>query len=120
MQLVINKSAMLNSKQQAIANERLTKAREDLRAIERQQQEADFAKRSVSTRDAELERVIQTARAANSLRLCKRKNKSRKKLKVWMKTGYKVDWQDALAIKLEREQVLAAKREVSMMTSQPS
>ena len=97
--------------QQAIANERLTKAREDLRAIERQQQEADFAKRSVSTRDAELERVIQTARE-QLIAVVQEKEQIAQEIEGLDENRLQGGLQDALAIKLEREQVLAAKRSI--------
>jgi len=97
--------------QQAIANERLTKAREDLRAIERQQQEADFAKRSVSTRDAELERVIQTARE-QLIAVVQEKEQITQEIEGLDENRLQGGLQDALAIKLEREQVLAAKRSI--------
>ena len=97
--------------QQTMANALLAKARDDIRGIERQQQEADFAKRSVSTRDAELERVIQTA-SEQLIAVVQEKNQIAEEIEGLDENRLQGGLQEALAVKVEREQVLAAKRSV--------
>ncbi len=97
--------------QQLASQERLAKIREDIRLMERQQQEADFAKRSVSTRDAELERVIQTASEQLSA-VQQEKAQMAQEMESLDEHRLQDTLQEALAVKLEREQVLAAKRSV--------
>ena len=102
--------ALLQEQQSACA-ELLSKSREELRLIERQQQEADFAKRSVSTRDAELERVIQTATEQLSAVVLEKTQLSQE-IESLSESQLQEGLQSSLAVKLEREQTLAAKRSV--------
>ena len=102
--------AQLQEQQSACA-ELLSKSREELRLIERQEQEADFAKRSVSTRDAELERVIQTATEQLSA-VVQEKTQLSQEIEALSESQLQEGLQASLAVKLEREQTLAAKRSV--------
>jgi len=93
------------------SNELLSRAKEDIRLIERQQQEADFTKRSLSTRDAELERVIRTAKEQLTS-VEQEKTQLNEEIESLNQNKLQESLQDALAKKLEREQALAAKRSV--------
>ena len=93
------------------SNELLTRAKEDIRLIERQQQEADFTKRSLLTRDAELERVIRTSKEQLTS-VEQEKTQLNEEIQSLNENKLQESLQDALAIKLEREQALAAKRSV--------
>ena len=97
--------------QQSAAQELLAKAKEELQALERQQQEADFAKRSVSTRDAELERVIQTA-SEQLVSVVQEKQNIAEEIEGLDENRLQGSLQDALSIKLEKEQILASKRSI--------
>ncbi len=93
------------------SNDLLSRAKEDLRSMERQQQEAAFSLRSLSTRDAELDRVIQTA--TEQVRSVEQeKNQLHEELETLNEKKLQEGLQAALATKLEREQALAAKRSV--------
>ncbi len=93
------------------SNDLLSRAKEDLRSMERQQQEAAFSLRSLSTRDAELDRVIQTA--TEQVRSVEQeKNQLHEELESLNEKKLQEGLHTALATKLEREQALAAKRSV--------
>ena len=91
------------------ADRRLADAREQQRALERQAQEARFQARSLAARRDELQRAIETARqqiesnvlAGQQLEL---------ELGSFNDAAAQAGLQEALALKLEREQQLAASR----------
>jgi len=91
------------------AERRLNDAREQLRSLERQAQEAQFQARALAARRGELQRAIETAatqvqtnaQAGEQLQL---------ELGSFNDQAAQAGLQDALAIKLEKEQALAATR----------
>jgi chromosome segregation protein len=88
---------------------RLAEAREQLRTLERQAQEAQFATRSLVARRAELQRDIETAtqqKADNELALAQLHEELARLTDVAAQAGL----QTALALRLEREAALGAKR----------
>jgi chromosome segregation protein len=91
------------------AERRLADAREQLRALERQAQEAQFNARSLAARRGELQRSIETAQqqlAANE----QSKAQLHEELDRLTDAAAQTGLQDALALKLEREAALGAKR----------
>ena len=91
------------------AERRLTQAREHLRVLERQAQEAQFAQRSLQARQAELGRAIDTARQqlATVEQDVQRALDEQARLSDAAAQG---GLQEALALKVEREQALSAQR----------
>jgi chromosome segregation protein len=93
-----------------IAAERiLAAAREQLRALERQAQEAQFASRSLEARRAELERNLATAQqqiAANAASA----DQLRAELDVLADAADRAGLDAALALRVEREHALSAQR----------
>jgi chromosome segregation protein len=91
------------------AERRLTGAREQLRALERQAQEAQFQARALAARRGELQRAIETAQqqaranaqAGEQLQL---------ELDGFNDQAAEAGLQDALAVKVEKEQALATAR----------
>jgi chromosome segregation protein len=92
-----------------VAQRRLTEGRETLRALERQAQEADFASRSSAARQAELQRAIVTAQQqlADNEQAAKQLDEELTRL---TDSAAQAGLQTALALKLEREAALAARR----------
>ena len=91
------------------AERRLAEAREQQRSLERQSQEAVFAQRSLQARQAELQRAIETAaQQLDSLR--SEGLKAQEDLTRLTDAAAQAGLQDALAMKLEREQRLGARR----------
>ncbi len=91
------------------AERKLAEAREQLRALERQSQEAQFHARSLAARRGELQRGIETAVqqvAANEASAQQLQDELDKLTDAAAQAGL----QTALALKLEREAALAAKR----------
>ena len=91
------------------AERKLADAREQLRALERQAQEAQFNARSLAARRGELQRSIETAQqqlAANE----QSKTQLHEELDRLTDAAAQTGLQDALALKLEREAALGAKR----------
>ncbi len=91
------------------AERKLAEAREQLRALERQSQEAQFHARSLAARRGELQRGIETAVqqvAANESSAQQLQEELDKLTDAAAQAGL----QTALALKLEREAALAAKR----------
>ena len=91
------------------AERRLTDAREQLRALERQAQEAQFASRALAARRGELQRAIETAAqqvAANAAAHVQLQEELTRLTDAAAQAGL----QDALALRLEREAALGAKR----------
>ncbi len=92
-----------------LAERKLADAREQLRALERQAQEAQFNARSLAARRGELQRSIETAQqqlAAND----QSKTQLHEELDRLTDAAAQTGLQDALALKLEREAALGAKR----------
>ncbi|MFM9914977.1 MAG: chromosome segregation protein SMC [Rhizobacter sp.] len=91
------------------AERALAAAREQLRALERQAQESQFASRSLAARRSELQRAIETAvqQVANQAQAEAQLNEE---LVRFTDASAQVGLQDALALKLERESALAAQR----------
>ncbi len=91
------------------AERRLADAREQLRMLEREAQEAQFAERTQNARRAELERAIETAAqqiAANEQSVAQ----AQQELGQLTDASAQAGLQEALALKLQREQALGAQR----------
>ncbi|MED5619344.1 chromosome segregation protein SMC [Ideonella sp. BN130291] len=91
------------------AERKLADAREQLRALERQAQEAQFSARSLAARRGELQRAIETAVqqvAANEQSVAQLEQE----LSGFNDAAAQAGLQEALALRLEREQALAATR----------
>jgi chromosome segregation protein len=91
------------------AERQLAQAREQQRALERERQEAQFARRTLAARRGELERAIETATqqlAANA----DSAQAMQDELAVLTDTAAQAGLQAALALKLERETALGAQR----------
>ncbi|GAB3188200.1 chromosome segregation protein SMC [Hydrogenophaga aquatica] len=91
------------------AERRLNQAREQLRALERQAQEATFSQRSLEARRGELQRTIETARQ-QALALADEQQRAQGELDRLSDAAAQGGLQDALDAKLKREQELAAQR----------
>jgi len=91
------------------AEQRLHQAREQLRTLERQAQEADFARRSLGSREGELTRVIDTARQQTAA-LAQEAEQLQSELTRLSDAAAQAGLQNALELKSERETLLAAKR----------
>jgi chromosome segregation protein len=91
------------------AERKLNESREQLRALERQAQEAQFASRSLAARRGELQRSIETAvqQAASNDGSAEQ---LRSELAALTDVAAQAGLQTALGLKLEREQALAATR----------
>ena len=88
---------------------KLTQCREQQRSLERQAQEAQFAQRSLQARNAELARTIDTATQQTDA-VHAEVQRARDELTRLTDAAAQAGLQDALALKLEREQALGAKR----------
>jgi chromosome segregation protein len=110
MQLATTQERHAELDEAVIGTERkLADAREQLRALERQAQEAQFNARSLAARRGELQRSIETAQqqlAANE----QSKTQLHEELGRLTDAAAQTGLQDALALKLEREAALGAKR----------
>jgi chromosome segregation protein len=91
------------------AQVRHQQALEQSRSLEREAQELEFALREVKTREGELQRVIQTAQEQMQSIVAEREQLSAE-LELASLDSTQAALQEALAMKLEREQALAAKR----------
>jgi len=91
------------------AERRLNDAREQLRSLERQAQEAQFQARALAARRGELQRAIETA-AAQVQANAQAGEQLQLELGSFNDQAAQAGLQDALAIKLEKEQALAATR----------
>ncbi|HSH89860.1 MAG TPA: chromosome segregation protein SMC [Ramlibacter sp.] len=91
------------------AERKLAEAREQHRSLERQAQEAQFAQRSVEARKAELQRAIETA-AQQAASIADEEGRAHDELSRLTDAAAQAGLQSALALKLEREQALGAKR----------
>ena len=91
------------------AERKLGECREQQRSLERQAQEATFSLRSLDARKAELSRAIETAaQQADSIRA--EELRANEELVRLTDASAQAGLQNALAVKLEREQSLGAKR----------
>ena len=91
------------------AERKLSDCREQQRSLERQAQEATFTMRSLDARRAELSRAIETAaQQADSIRA--EEQRAHGELTRLTDAAAQAGLQSALALKLEREQALGAKR----------
>lgn len=91
------------------AQRRLNQGREQQRALERQAQEAAFSQRSLQARTNELRRTLDTAdQQTQSVQL--EMQRARDELARLTDAAAQAGLQNALALKLDREKALAAKR----------
>jgi len=88
---------------------KLTQCREQQRTLERQAQEAQFAQRSLQARTAELSRSIATADQQTDA-VHAEVQRARDELSRLTDAAAQAGLQNALALKLEREQALGARR----------
>jgi len=93
----------------ALAEQQSHQAREALRLIERQTQESEFEQRSLTAKLAELQRTRDTA-AQQIQQLAIELTRQQTELATLSDTAAQAGLQDALALKIERENLLAAKR----------
>ena len=91
------------------AQQRLAQCREQQRSLERQAQEASFSQRSLQARTAELSRAIETAKAQTDS-IHAEEQRAQEELSRLTDAAAQGGLQNALALKLEREQALGAKR----------
>ncbi|MES2978838.1 MAG: chromosome segregation protein SMC [Pseudomonadota bacterium] len=91
------------------AERRLGESREQLRALERQAQEAQFALRSLASRRDELARAIDIA-AQQAASIAAEQQRAQDELSRLTDAAAKAGLQNALALKLEREADLGARR----------
>ncbi len=92
-----------------LAERRLTEAREQLRALERRAQEAQYSARALSARQAEMQRSIETAQSQVETNRQSIASLQRE-LDQLNDAAAQAGLQDALALKMEREQALAETR----------
>jgi chromosome segregation protein len=91
------------------AERKLNACREQQRSLERQAQEATFSLRTLDARKAELSRTIETAnQQAASIQA--EEQRAREELERLTDAAAQAGLQNALALKLEREQILAGRR----------
>ncbi len=91
------------------AERQLGLAREQLRALERQAQEASFSQRSLGARRAELQRSIDTAQEQVTA-VADETQRAHAELERLSAAAAQGGLQDALDVKIQREQELAAQR----------
>ncbi len=91
------------------AQRRLQEAREQLRSLERQAQEADFQRRSHASREAELQRVLQSA-AQQAETLRSERIRTQEEFDRLSDVAAQAGLQAALAVKSEREAALGERR----------
>jgi chromosome segregation protein len=91
------------------AERKLAESREQQRSLERQAQEAQFSQRSLEARRGELQRAIATA-AQQAETIAVEEGRAREELARLTDAAAQAGLQNALALKLEREQALGAKR----------
>jgi chromosome segregation protein len=87
----------------------LTQSREQLRSLERQAQEATFAQRSLQARTAELSRTVETAQQQTES-IHAEEQRAKDEMARLTDAAAQAGLQNALALKMEREQALAARR----------
>jgi chromosome segregation protein len=91
------------------AERKLVESREQQRSLERQAQEAQFSQRSLEARRGELQRAIATA-AQQAETIAAEEGRAREELARLTDAAAQAGLQSALALKLERETALGAKR----------
>ena len=91
------------------AERRLTECREQQRTLERLAQEATFSQRSLEARRSELQRSIETA-GQQIQSIVAEQERAKDELLRLTDASAQAGLQNALALKLEREQILGAKR----------
>ncbi|MCV2361168.1 chromosome segregation protein SMC [Paucibacter sp. TC2R-5] len=92
-----------------LAERRLSEAREQLRGLERRAQEAQYSARALASRRSELQRSIETA--AQQLQTNQQSMESlQREMDTLNDAAAQAGLQDALALKMEREQALAGVR----------
>ena len=91
------------------AEQALNQAREALRQLDRQVQESDFNLRTLSAKLAELQRIQETA-SQQIANLFAEQTRQQAELGLLSDSAAQSGLQDALALKLERESLLASKR----------
>ncbi|HWI77888.1 MAG TPA: chromosome segregation protein SMC [Ramlibacter sp.] len=91
------------------AERQLAQWREQQRNLERETQEAQFSQRSVEARRGELQRAIETA-VQQAESIAQEAGRAREELSRLTDAAAQAGLQTALALKLEREQGLGAKR----------
>jgi chromosome segregation protein len=91
------------------AERKLNACREQQRSLERQAQEATFSLRTLDARKAELSRAIETA-VQQAAAIQTEEQRAHEELTRLTDASAQAGLQNALALKLEREQILAAKR----------
>ncbi len=110
MQLADSQERHAQLDERVLAAERkLSESREQQRSLERQAQEAQFAMRSLDARRAELSRAIETA-AQQADSVSAEALRAHDELVRLNDAAAQGGLQDALAVKLAREQTLGAKR----------
>jgi chromosome segregation protein len=110
MQLADSQERHAQLDERVLAAERkLSESREQQRSLERQAQEAKFAMRSLDARRAELSRAIETA-AQQADSVSAEALRAHDELVRLNDAAAQGGLQDALAVKLAREQTLGAKR----------
>ena len=91
------------------AERTLTECREQQRSLERRAQEAQYSQRSLDARRAELNRTIETAHQQASS-IDAEMQRARDELSRLTDAAAQAGLQNVLAVKMEREQALAARR----------
>ena len=91
------------------AQRKLVQCREQQRTLERQAQEATFAQRSLQARNAELSRAIETAQQQTKT-IRNEEQLAQNELSRLTDAAAQAGLQNALELKLEREQALGARR----------
>ena len=91
------------------AERKLAESREQLRALERRAQEATFSQRSMQARQGELQRTLETAQQQTKALLEERERAQAESLRL-NDAAAQGGLQDALNLKMEREQAVAAAR----------
>jgi chromosome segregation protein len=91
------------------AERKLAECREQQRSLERQAQEAQFSQRTVEARKAELQRGIETA-VQQTGSIAAEEGRAADEMSRLTDAAAQAGLQNALALKLEREQSLGAKR----------
>lgn len=91
------------------AERKLAESREQLRALERRAQEATFSQRSMQARQAELQRTLETAEQQTKALLEERERAQAESSRL-NDAAAQGGLQDALNLKMEREQAVAAAR----------
>ena len=110
MQLADSQERHAELDERVIASQnRLNQCREQQRSQERQHQEAQFSKRSLQARQSELARAIDTA-AQQAVAVQDETERAQAELQRLTAAAAQAGLQSALALKLEREQLLGAKR----------